>query len=1060
METIKTKKIAVNKETFDNIVAEKAQPYIKKYNSIFWDILHFIESKCTETFKNSGNIELRNNFVLDYWLKILVPVDYKLGEPIEFQSENVMYKHYYTDELFQDELRYEIPTLTAVKKHVSLLKKYGDVSLLCIYNDKNNYGKLCSYNLQKNTIAFSGTAYSFPIITMQFDDDVDLIVKYIAGQSLIPKNMNDELIYFIEDLRLFMEHDSHILGDLNENIDTVFYGGHYLLNKYKTDSEEKWMHLLHWELVQILHQYYKDKNIPEVIMDTRDELLNCEKIRADIDPYDEKILTDPNRGHWDLWRNCDSDEYTIEVADNMYARNPISDINTDGVIAIDFGTKSTIVVYQSDFEYSLPMGIGDGKLGKAPSSKRYENPTVMHFVDLESFLKAYNSKPGRPKTKWEDLTISHTAIDQFNNSISDGYYEYLHQIKQWAGHREKKFRIQDHNGKSYELPAFIDLREGQLNPIEIYAYYIGLYINNMRKGHGIFLDYYLSFPVTYETRIREKIITSFENGLKKSLPTSILENSEIMKCFHVNGNISEPAAYAVCALQEYAFDPEEDEEVFYGIFDFGGGTTDFDFGIWKKSSKRRYDYSIENFGAGGDEYLGGENLLEMIAFEVFKSNQSLMRENGFTFTLAPKCKEFPGSDALLAESQESEKNMSNLMEVIRPFWESPSDISDISVKKAHADDVDHLISAIKKICADSIVNDPSESMLSIQSEIFLIEKGWKHNCQTAQINIDNTIDGLCKMIKKYGLDIEEPSYDNNGGKCNDNFDSSVEDEIELKLTLFDKNGKDHPGVKLKYRKSLINEIIENAINEGINNFFAALLLSYQNERVKKPTKINILLAGNSCKSPVVTQLFKKKIEEYELRIHDKYGSNLDKNEKLFEIYPPLGTEDASLKQLERGIMPMINDYIKPTGKTGVAYGLIQCRAGGTIEVINKLDINDEIPFQYFIGWKSKGKFEIFKDDSKTLNYIGKPNYNEWHRFIDASVPVFDLYYTSLPECVEGQLIVDGNSSVKRLRCEINGVYENANVYIRAINPHTLEYTVASTDDVEKTMLDDIVRKEL
>lgn len=138
----------------------------------------------------------------------------------------------------------------------------------------------------------------------------------------------------------------------------------------------------------------------------------------------------------------------------MVARNPKCDINENGVIAIDFGTKSTIVVYQSDIEHSLPMGIGDGNLSKGPTQKRYENPTVMHFVDLDTFLSDYESKKGRPKTKWENLTISHTAKEQFANSKSDEYYEYLHQIKQWAGQREKQFRVQSHDGKTYLLKAF------------------------------------------------------------------------------------------------------------------------------------------------------------------------------------------------------------------------------------------------------------------------------------------------------------------------------------------------------------------------------------------------------------------------------------------------------------------------------------------------------------------------------------------------------------------------------------------------------------------------------
>lgn len=42
------------------------------------------------------------------------------------------------------------------------------------------------------------------------------------------------------------------------------------------------------------------------------------------------------------------------------------------------------------------------------------------------------------------------------------------------------------------------------DPIEIYAYYIGLYINNMFDSNGIYLNYILSFPVTYEKAIRDK----------------------------------------------------------------------------------------------------------------------------------------------------------------------------------------------------------------------------------------------------------------------------------------------------------------------------------------------------------------------------------------------------------------------------------------------------------------------------------------------------------------------------------------------------------------------------
>ena len=146
-----------------------------------------------------------------------------------------------------------------------------------------------------------------------------------------------------------------------------------------------------------------------------------------------------------------------------------------------------------------------------------------------------------------------------------------------------------------------------------------------------------------------------------------------MKNFRVLKGTSEPAAYAICALEEYGFDLEgEEKEVYYGIFDFGGGTTDFDFGHWhipNEADSRRYDYVLECYGSGGDQYLGGENLLQLMSYEVFRSNQDKLREDNITFSLPPECHPFPGSESLISNSQEAKLNTRQLMEKLRPFWE-------------------------------------------------------------------------------------------------------------------------------------------------------------------------------------------------------------------------------------------------------------------------------------------------------------------------------------------------------------------------------------------------------
>ena len=270
-------------------------------------------------------------------------------------------------------------------------------------------------------------------------------------------------------------------------------------------------------------------------------LLNSDERRADFDQYDENILIDPNRGHWGLWQDENhTPKYTAKLKQPLIARNPEADVNYDGIIGIDFGTKSTVVVYQDNRERIIPMRIGTSHFSKKANLKQYENPTVMELINVKRFMELYHQKEGRPDTRWEDLTISHSAVNSMMNSLSNDYYTFFNELKQWAGNQKKQIRLKDKSGNDISLPPFASLTETDFNPIEIYAYYIGLSINNM--NNGIFMNYLLSFPVTFEHAICEKIIESFARGFRKSLPDAILRNEKIMKHFRVTKGTSEPAA--------------------------------------------------------------------------------------------------------------------------------------------------------------------------------------------------------------------------------------------------------------------------------------------------------------------------------------------------------------------------------------------------------------------------------------------------------------------------------------------------------------------------------------
>ena len=418
----------------------------------------------------------------------------------------------------------------------------------------------------------------------------------------------------------------------------------------------------------------KESYLPEFDL-VKQELLNCDFKRANISPYVEKQISDLNMGHWELFNNYsnENDGVFIDIPkENCFvARPPHMDIVRNGVCGIDFGTKSTVVACFKN-EARL-LRVGEGDFTKAPELTDYENPTVIEFRDFSGFCQKYAERAGRPYTEWEQLTVSHQAATAiFNNDKGNDNQTVFNELKQWAIDKKRRLMLCDRKGKAFEVKPYWELKETDFDPIEVYAYYLGLYINNM--NNGIYLNYLLSFPVNYELDVRHRLLKSFEKGIKKSLPPAIINDSEIMEDFEICAGASEPAAYAISALQEFNLQPKQDgEKVCYGVFDFGGGTTDFDFGIQEIPANHRSRYVITQFGNGGDVYLGGENLLLLMAYEVYKDNLDVMRKNQIPFVLPPKGELFSGAETLIFNrgegSQHAYLNSRRLAEQLRPIWE-------------------------------------------------------------------------------------------------------------------------------------------------------------------------------------------------------------------------------------------------------------------------------------------------------------------------------------------------------------------------------------------------------
>ncbi len=635
-------------------------------------------------------------------------------------------------------------------------------------------------------------------------------------------------------------------------------------------------------------------------------MLNVDSVAVGLKSYSQSQLLDLNGGHWDLevpsapkesvtfrFDNLPKDPNGKE--ENFYARSSLKDLNK-GVVAIDFGTKSTTASYMDKMGTYRLLSIG-GLVDDASPTK-FENPTIMEFRHRKKFITEYNALDHRPFTEKNHIEVAHEAQKNAAGAQGNDLYRFFSQLKQWAGADEKQnFRDLIEN---FPLESFTNCTD--FNPIEIYAYYIGRCINNMQNG--VFLKYFLSYPVKYEKHQAEKIRESFEKGLKKSLPRHVFGDEKTAKTFKVELRASEPCTYAISALKSYGFFKSEklDQPVYYGVFDFGGGMTDFDFGKWEKSASPKFLYKMTHFSSGGDKYLGGENLLELLAWEVYAKNFQELKAK------------------------------------------------DIVIAKPNYDRIDTQ-------CFGSLMQNSREACLNLQE----------------------IASQLRPFLENLDADIIEAIEENEEFKI-EGF------EKEFKIQLFDRNGVETECDLKVDCKELLN-LLKDKINEGVANFFAGFSKVMAENIDDQCRAFHIFLGGNASRSVLVKQAFENAKEK---QLKD-YKQKTSKDDFTFIIYEPLGTEKSDKQILELTGEDVSNTpaYLKPTCKTGVAFGLLESR--DKAKGIEMPSISSNPVFKYDLGIEIEGKFhaKIHRDSLKPNEYQIFQTKEEWGGFDELEIRYSD-----------------------------------------------------------------------
>ncbi|GAA9634815.1 hypothetical protein HpHA98_03700 [Helicobacter pylori] len=523
--------------------------------------------------------------------------------------------------------------------------------------------------------------------------------------------------------------------------------------------------------------------------------------------------------------------------------------------------------------------------------EKFENPTIVEFRYKEKFLKDYNALDQCPFTEKNDMEVAHEAQKNLTSAKDNDLYRFFSKLKQWAGADEKQ-NFRDFK-EDFSLERFTHCTD--FNPIEIYAYYIGRCINNMQNG--VFLKYFLSYPIKYEKHQAEKIKESFEKGLKKSLPRHVFDDEKTAKMFKVELKASEPSAYAISALNSYGFDKSAklDKPIYYGVFDFGGGTTDFDFGKWEKSANPKFAYKMTHFSGGRDKFLGGENLLELLAFEAYGQNFQTLKAKG------------------------------------------------IAIAKPNYDRID--------------------------TQRF---GSFMQNSSGARLNLQEIALKLCPFLENLDAHIIEAIEENE--------EFEIEDfEKDFKISLFDRNGGEVNIEEFKVDcKELLN-LLKSKIDDGVANFFAGFSKVMAENIDNQCRAFHIFLGGNASKSVLVKQAFEN-AKEKQLKAYKQMAS---KDDFTFILYESLGTEASDKQILEltgKDAFEVWGRQVKPTCKTGVAFGLLESRNKPNGIEMPSIDSNPV--FKYDLGVEREGKFhaKISRDSLKTDEYQIFQTKEEWGGF--------------------------------------------------------------------------------
>lgn len=435
--------------------------------------------------------------------------------------------------------------------------------------------------------------------------------------------------------------------------------------------------------------------------------IDTNKLADAIEEYESESQHPKFTGRFEIHLSYNSEKTVygfpidIVVKNTRVSENGKNPFLKDGIVSIDFGTSSTCAAIKSEGKKRLLTLSGINKIRESEDNA-YENPTnLMIYNWREVFRQWDRTNKNCPffVTKSEDVDVLQADYDS-GYTVQDEYklvdeidgrrrmQAILMQLKMIpyliADNIETKFVPYDDEKRSPIIVVDnVESEDGlHFDPIAFYGYLLGRAINEPQNGE-LYRKYQITYPSKFNAEIREKIRASLEYGIKRALPLGIRDakDSKGKPIVSVTMDFSEPEACVGAVIGRQLKLNGKNAKLF-AVYDLGGGTMDFAFGMLRKADDEELDEAEETLqflGIDGDEKIGGEKLIHQLAYNIYINNKDKVRNNNIKFVIPKGELEPDGFEGLLSDGDEIANTNLNIIKekLARPLFKYTDEVDDL-----------------------------------------------------------------------------------------------------------------------------------------------------------------------------------------------------------------------------------------------------------------------------------------------------------------------------------------------------------------------------------------------